>query len=127
MFPKGEFVITNIVRAVAVATTMPAAPTAAPDARDQTLKDLAKRNNLHVGTAVHMDAFGADAVYRERIATESSVVTAENAMKWSVIEPQRGVFNWEPADERVAHGLDENFNAKPVYNFVRADLNLGRR
>jgi endo-1,4-beta-xylanase len=102
MFPKGELVITIIVNAVAVATTMFAVSAPGPDARDQTLRDLARHSNLHVGTAVDMDAFGADAVYRERIATEFSVVTAENVMKWSVIEPQRGVFNWGPADELVA-------------------------
>jgi endo-1,4-beta-xylanase len=125
----------------------------APDARDQTLRDLAKRSNLHVGTAVDMDAFGADTVYRERIATEFSVVTAENVMKWSVIEPQRGVFNWGPAVKLVAFakankqkvrghtlvwhnqlpgwlasGVADIADAfRPPMTLSRADLTLGRR
>ncbi len=94
--------ITLFVKAVALAMTISSITAPAPEVRDRTLRDLAKRSDLHIGTAVDMDAFGADNAYRERIATEFSVVTAENVMKWSVIEPQRGVFNWGPADELVA-------------------------
>jgi endo-1,4-beta-xylanase len=65
------------------------------------LGDLARKQNLRVGTAVDMDAFRNDAVYRERIATEFSAVTAENVMKWQFIEPARGQLDFAAADELV--------------------------
>lgn len=68
---------------------------------DQSLRTLATRHNVRVGTAVDMSAFTNDTQYRERIATEFSAVTAENVMKWQLLEPERGVFNWGPADQLV--------------------------
>ena len=68
---------------------------------DQPLRDLAKRHDLRVGTAVDMDALAQDSTYRQRIAREFSSVTAENVMKWETVEPERGQYNWEPADELV--------------------------
>jgi endo-1,4-beta-xylanase len=69
---------------------------------DRPLRDLADRAGLRIGTAVDMDAFGADTTYRERIAAEFSSVTAENVMKWSVLEPEPGVYDWSAADELMA-------------------------
>ncbi len=68
---------------------------------DQPLRDLAKRLDLRVGTAVDMSALVTDATYRDRVADEFSAVTAENVMKWESLEPARGQYNWGPADELV--------------------------
>jgi endo-1,4-beta-xylanase len=57
--------------------------------------------SLRVGTAVDLDAFADDPTYRERIAAEFSAVTAENVMKWETLEPEPGVYNYEPADQLV--------------------------
>src|SRR5689334_22634464 len=48
------------------------------------LRDLAKRADLLVGTAVDFDAFTKDSVYHDRIGTEFSSITAENVMKWQL-------------------------------------------
>jgi endo-1,4-beta-xylanase len=69
---------------------------------DSPLRDLAKRSDLLIGTAVDYDAFRADTTYRERIATEFNSITAENVMKWGLIEPVRGQLNFAPADELIA-------------------------
>jgi endo-1,4-beta-xylanase len=74
----------------------------APRDENPTLRNLADRNNLRIGTAVDMNALANDQVYRDRIATEFNSVTAENVMKWETIEPQRGVLNFGPADELIA-------------------------
>jgi endo-1,4-beta-xylanase len=68
---------------------------------DQSLRSLAARHDLLVGTAVDMTAYNQDTPYRQRIATEFSAVTAENVMKWSELEPVRGQYNWGPADQLV--------------------------
>lgn len=69
---------------------------------EQPLRSLADRSGLRVGTAVDMTALADDSTYRDRIAEEFSAVTAENVMKWETIEPERGEYNWQPADELVA-------------------------
>jgi len=69
---------------------------------DSPLRDLAKRVDLRIGTAVDYAAYNADAVYRDRIATEFSSITAENVMKWEVVEPVRGQLDFTAADQLVA-------------------------
>lgn len=75
--------------------------TAAAEGVDRPLRDLAGRHLL-IGTAVDHDALTADRTYRERIATEFSSITAENVMKWEVVEPVRGERDYQAADELVA-------------------------
>lgn len=73
---------------------------------DDSLAGLAEASGLRFGTAVDMDAFANDTTYRERIATEFSVLTAENVMKWETLEPEPGVYNYGPADELVEFARD---------------------
>ena len=69
---------------------------------DSPLRVLAKRAGVLVGTAVDADAFAADATYRERIGAEFSSITAENVMKWQLVEPTRGTLDFAAADRLVA-------------------------
>ena len=69
---------------------------------DQTLRALGGRHDLRIGTAVDMAALNADQTYRDRIASEFSAVTPENVMKWEVVEPERGRYDWAAADQLVA-------------------------
>jgi endo-1,4-beta-xylanase len=78
-----------------------AATAGRPQPIDLPLRDLAKRHDLRIGTAVDMAALGSDTTYRDLVAREFSAVTAENAMKWESLEPVRGQYNWGPADELV--------------------------
>ncbi|MFI2648537.1 endo-1,4-beta-xylanase [Micromonospora fulviviridis] len=77
---------------------------------DQSLRNLALRHGLAIGTAVDLAALGdpADPRYRQLAASEFSTVTAENAMKWESLEPTRGSYNWEPADQLVAFAKQNN-------------------
>src|SRR6266545_4335675 len=68
---------------------------------DQPLRDLANRSDLRIGTAVDFDALNADTPYRERIASEFSSITAENVMKWQLVEPTRGQLDCSAADQLV--------------------------
>ncbi|MFI7211281.1 endo-1,4-beta-xylanase [Micromonospora maritima] len=97
-----------VAGAVAVATVaaLNVAPATAGrpyDPAAQSLRALAQRHGLYIGTAVDMDALAdpADPRYRELAGSEFSTVTAENAMKWESLEPTRGTYNWGPADELV--------------------------
>ncbi|WP_405896570.1 endo-1,4-beta-xylanase [Streptomyces sp. NBC_00727] len=66
-----------------------------------TLGALGKRAGLRIGTAVDMTALADDAPYRAKAASEFSSVTPENVMKWEVVEPSRGTYDWAAADELV--------------------------
>lgn len=66
------------------------------------LRDLAARTGLRIGTAVNMDALASDATYRAITAQQFSTVSPENVMKWGPLEPTQGVYNWAPADKLVA-------------------------
>jgi endo-1,4-beta-xylanase len=72
-----------------------------PQPVDRPLRELGKRHDLRIGTAVDMSALANDTTYRARVASEFSAVTAENVMKWESLEPTRGQYNWGPADELV--------------------------
>ena len=67
----------------------------------QPLRAHARRAGLPVGTAVDMAALEADAAYRDTVAAEFNSVTAENVMKWQLVEPVRGQLDFAAADELV--------------------------
>ena len=73
---------------------------------DQPLRRLAERFPLRIGTAVDFDAFRADTTYRDRVALEFNSITAENVMKWQLVEPVRGRLDFAAADELVAFARD---------------------
>jgi endo-1,4-beta-xylanase len=66
------------------------------------LRALASRVGLRVGTAVNMDLLGKDRPYTRIVNRQFSTVTPENVMKWEAVEPTRGTYNWAPADKLVA-------------------------
>ncbi|MGW1818263.1 endo-1,4-beta-xylanase [Streptomyces sp. NPDC002125] len=77
-------------------------------AAPQTLGGLGKKAGLRIGTAVNTTALAENAPYRAKVAGEFSSVTAENVMKWEVVEPQRGTYDWAAADELVDFAKKNN-------------------
>ncbi|WP_027343526.1 endo-1,4-beta-xylanase [Hamadaea tsunoensis] len=71
---------------------------------DLSLRALGQRSDLAIGTAVDMAALDdtTDPQYRKLVAEQFSSVTPENVMKWEVLEPTQGTYNWAPADELIA-------------------------
>jgi endo-1,4-beta-xylanase len=98
--------IPGLAAAPAAAST--ARATARPaDAANGSLRDLAARISMRIGTAVI--PFDLDnAPYAKVLAEQFSVVTPGNEMKWGVVEPAQGQFDWSGADRLVsfaqAHG-----------------------
>ncbi len=54
-----------------------------------------------LGTAVLDRLTGGDSQYANMVLSHYHMITPENATKWSVIEPQQGVFNFAPMDALV--------------------------
>jgi endo-1,4-beta-xylanase len=73
-----------------------------------TLRQLAKHTKLRIGTAVDTSALANDATYRQLVGAQFDTVTPENVMKWEVVEPKRGQYDFSAADTLVrfarAHG-----------------------
>jgi endo-1,4-beta-xylanase len=64
------------------------------------LRSLAAHVNLRIGTAVN--PYDLDhASYRRITANQFSAVTPENEMKWEVVEPTRGRYDWSGGDRLV--------------------------
>jgi len=97
-----------VASAAALAVTL-AAPTQA--AANPTLREVANRTGRFVGTAVSDGRLG-DGTYANIAKSEFSSVTAENAMKWGSVEPNRGQFNWAAADRLVSFA---QANGQKVY------------
>ncbi len=66
------------------------------------LRYLAAKVGLRIGTAVNTDALASNADYATITATQFSTVTPENVMKWEAVEPTRGHYDWAAADRLVA-------------------------
>jgi endo-1,4-beta-xylanase len=73
----------------------------ASDDHDVTLRQLAARLGIHVGSAVNDSALNSDAEYAQILGQQFSAITPENEMKWASVEPQQGVYTWGPADDEV--------------------------
>jgi endo-1,4-beta-xylanase len=73
-------------------------------AEDLTLKETYKDAFL-IGTAVNTDiTSGREKTAQDIVIKHFNSVTVENVMKAALINPERGVYNYGPADEFVAFG-----------------------
>ena len=75
----------------------PGATVVPPDS----LRALASKVGLRIGTAVNTDVLATNAKYRQITADQFSSVTPENVMKWQLVEPTQGTYNWSAADQLV--------------------------
>ena len=93
--------------AASAATSKTTRPAARPNELSRTppdtagtLRGLAEPIGLHIGTAVI--PFDLDTpAYAAILAEQFSAVTPGNEMKWGVVEPTQGVFDWSGADNLV--------------------------
>ena len=88
--------------ALAAGTAAIAAPAAAPTSLDA----IARRRGLRFGTAVSADHLGQQGLAR-LIASECSVLTPENELKWKHLEPRPAQYRTDGAD-RIAGFAKQN-------------------
>jgi endo-1,4-beta-xylanase len=89
------------------ATTQAAKPTDQPTPASDSLRDLAAAIGLRVGSAIIDQDLNTPA-WAAVAASQFSVVTPGNDMKWQVVEPTQGVFDWTGADNLVAFAKANN-------------------
>jgi endo-1,4-beta-xylanase len=90
-----------LATAVAAATTASGVASAGASNGDpDSLRTLASKIDLHVGTAIiPFDLDNPD--YAKVAAQQFSVVTPGNEMKWQVVEPTQGTYDWSGGDRLV--------------------------
>jgi endo-1,4-beta-xylanase len=98
----------TLAGAVALASLTLFSSVPAQASTPDTLRAAARDAGIKIGTAVDMTALAEDAQYRDAVAAEFSTVTAENVMKWEALEPERGVYNYAPADRLVQFAREHN-------------------
>lgn len=80
------------------------------DSPPKSLRAAAAAKGMLFGSAVKASAIKDDAVYRELIVREFSIVTAENELKMAATQPAEGRFDFAKADLVVdfatRHGLE---------------------
>lgn len=86
------------IAAVSAATLAGALAAATADP----LRALARTTGIRFGAAVDVEILGKDAAYAQLLAREFDLVTPENALKFSVVQPERGRFDFTQADALVA-------------------------
>jgi endo-1,4-beta-xylanase len=91
------------LRALAIATAFAIVLVASfPADAASTLRSLAQSTGIHFGTAVNADVLKSDTAYARLLAREFNLVTPGNALKFSVVQPERGRFDFARADALVA-------------------------
>jgi endo-1,4-beta-xylanase len=98
-------VATSAASLLVSASVAAAIPTVRFHAPADSLRALGAPINLAIGTAVippELDNSQTAAI----IANQFSVVTPGNEMKWQVVEPTRGTYDWSAADRLVKFAED---------------------
>ena len=97
--------VVAVAAALAVALTplalSPAVASGGGHHRDSLAALAARHHGLRIGTAVDTDVLAADPAYRQVIVDQFSTVTPENVMKWQLVEPVQGQFDYAAADGLV--------------------------
>lgn len=88
------------------AAARPAGPGDAPWT-SASLRDLAARVGLRFGSALIPQDIETPS-YAAIAGSQFSVVTPGNAMKWQIVEPTRGVYDWSQADQLMSFARAHN-------------------
>lgn len=85
----------------AVAAGLPLALVTPARAQPPRLASLAERAGLRYGTAIEPQTVEADPAFAALVLAQCDLITAENALKWNALRPDRDTYDFGPAD-RVA-------------------------
>ena len=85
--------------------TMPPTPTETPGVA--TLRLLAEKKNIQVGTYLNRQWFN-DPLWREIVAREFDLAVISSGFLWDAMESTRGQFDFSPVDEQVAFAQSNN-------------------
>ncbi len=79
---------------------------------NQSLRALAFKKNILIGTAVAADSLRNDNRYAELLGREFSILTPENVMKFETIHPRKDAFDFHEADLLVDFAQTHNMQVR---------------
>ena len=82
--------------------------------KTETLRQLAARRNLLIGTAFCTGAFRKNPAYGEIIAREFNCLVAENDMKLDILQRERGKFDFSRPDTMMAFARQHDMKVRAV-------------
>lgn len=81
-------------------------------AQTASLRDLAEKRGLRVGTAVSPGPLTNEPIYAETLAREFNQVEPENAAKFGPIHPRQDQYNFDPVDALVSFATDHHMTVR---------------
>ncbi|MCQ2579593.1 MAG: endo-1,4-beta-xylanase [Treponemataceae bacterium] len=76
-----------------------------------TFRSLASKKNLDTGVAVAVGSLNKES-HTSIIAKNSSIIVAENCMKWESIHPRENTWNWSETDRIIEFAEANNMKVK---------------
>lgn len=76
------------------------------------LPALANEHGIELGVAVAVNPLVHDRHYRSVVNENYTSVTAENAMKWQYVQPERHTFDWNGPDTVIDFAEDNDLNVR---------------
>ena len=76
-----------------------------------TMRSLAAKKGLETGVAVSVGDLYIDS-HKKIITENSSIIVAENCMKWQYIHPKENIWNWSDVDNLVDFAEKNGMNVK---------------
>lgn len=88
------------------------APTSAQNSTSTSLRSLAQKRGIAIGPAVQLAPIQYDSNYRSILAREFNILTAENAMKFEYVHPERDRYNFTEIDALVDFAKANNMQVR---------------
>jgi endo-1,4-beta-xylanase len=76
-----------------------------------TLRQAAARHDLSIGAAVRPELF-PQTDYARTLSTQFNMLTAENVMKFEIIQPAESHFNFKPGDQSIDFARKHNMTVR---------------
>jgi endo-1,4-beta-xylanase len=77
-----------------------------------TLRYLAQKRGISIGTAVAIEPFRENSNYRNIVVREFNLLTPENVMKFEVVHPEHDRYDFTPADALVTFAKDNQMKVR---------------
>ncbi|MFD0767750.1 endo-1,4-beta-xylanase [Bacillus sp. CGMCC 1.60114] len=75
---------------------------------DKSLRELAEKQNMEIGTAVNTSAFLKDKQYRDTLKKEFNVLTLENELKFASVHPQIDRYDFTNSNRLIDFAMENN-------------------
>jgi len=106
-----KLAISTLLGLLLVLSIVPASISAA-ETSDWSLRELAEAEGITIGSAVALSPLLTDSTYSDILADEFNILTPENMLKFSFIQPEQGVYDFSYSDAIVDFAEANNMEVR---------------